>query len=132
MTVAVHDDLRRLPAFAHLPRRVSARADALTTWVSFAAGDDLCRQGELGREAFVLLSGTAVVTRDGQPVAEVGRGDVVGEAALLGGHYRNATVTATTEVTALVMSAQEFASLMALPDVGETIRALTESHRAAG
>jgi CRP/FNR family cyclic AMP-dependent transcriptional regulator len=131
MTLPVNDDLRRLPVFAHLPRRVTARADALTTWVSFAPGQDLCRQGQLGREAFVLLSGTAVVTRDGQPVAEVGRGDVVGEAALLGDHYRNATVTATSAVSALVMSAQEFVSLMALPDVGDTIRAVAESRRVA-
>src|SRR3954454_1214859 len=131
MTTALSDDLRRLPVFAHLGRRARARADRLMTLVNFPSGADLCRQGQLGREAFVLLSGTAVVSRDGQPVAEVGRGDVIGESALLGDHYRNATVTATTEVAALVMSVREFNTLMELPGVADRIRGLDESRRGA-
>lgn len=124
-------DLRRLPVFANLGRRALAQADGLMTMVAFAPGADLCRQGQLGREAFVLMSGSAVVSRDGQAIAEVGPGDVVGESALLGQHYRNATVTATTAVSALVMSKREFASLMQLPGVGESIRELEETRRVA-
>jgi len=72
-----------------------------------------------------------LAVRNGQPVAEVGRGDVVGESALLGDHYRNATVTATTEVAALVMSVREFNTLMELPGVAGRIRGLDESRRGA-
>jgi len=124
-------DLRRLPVFAHLSRRARAQARALTTPVTFAPGRALCREGEVGREAFVILSGTATVARAGVTVAEVGAGDVVGEAALLGDGRRNATVTATSPVTALVMSIREFNSLLALPGVDASIRGLHQSRGAA-
>ena len=121
--------LRRVPVLAHLSRRAIARVDGLTTQVSFPTGRELCRQGEIGRQAFILVSGTAVVTRDGVQVAELGPGDVVGESALLGERYRNATVTATSDVSALVMSVREFGTLLHLPGVGDNIRALDESRR---
>jgi CRP-like cAMP-binding protein len=79
----------------------------------------------------VLVSGTVEVTRDGVTVAELGPGDVVGEGALLGDGRRNATVTATTPVTALVMSTREFASMLALPGVDATIRGLQQSRATA-
>jgi len=129
MTVTASSDLRDLPVFARLSRRGRAVAESLTTPVSFPAGRVLCREGELGREAFVLVSGTAVVTRAGAVVAEVGPGDVVGEGALLGDGWRNATVTAATPVTALVMSTREFSSLLTLPGVNETVRGLQQSRR---
>jgi CRP-like cAMP-binding protein len=50
---------------------------------------------------FILLDGTASVTRDGQRVATLTAGDVVGELAVLSGHPRNATVAAETELRIL-------------------------------
>jgi CRP-like cAMP-binding protein len=100
--------------------------------VAFDAGEELMHQGRLGREAFVIVSGTATVTRDDQLLADVGPGDVVGEATLLAGdHYRNATVTATSPLSALVLSWQEFASLMELPGIADTIHDLKETRRAS-
>jgi CRP-like cAMP-binding protein len=131
VTASTAADLRRLPVFAHLSRRARAQARSLTTPVTFAPGRTLCREGELGREAFVILSGTATVTRAGSTIAEVGAGDVVGEAALLGAGLRNATVTATSEVAALVMSVREFNTILTLPGVDASIRGLQQSRGAA-
>jgi CRP-like cAMP-binding protein len=124
-------DLRRFPEFAQLPRRARAMVGSLTTLVSFPEGRVICREGELGREAFVLVSGTAAVSRDGAPVAVLGAGEVVGEGALLGDGRRNATVTATSDVTALVMSIREFNTLLTLPGVNDAIRGLQTSRDAA-
>jgi CRP-like cAMP-binding protein len=76
--------------------------------VSVPAGTTLTTQGEVGREAFVLLAGTADVIRDGELVATLGPGDHVGELSLLDGGPRTATVTATSDVDLLVLSRPAF------------------------
>jgi CRP-like cAMP-binding protein len=114
-------DLRKLPMFAGLSRRALARVDALLTPVAFSDGDVLCQEGKLGREAFVIVSGEVEVSRGPEHLATLGAGSVVGELALLGHGPRTATVTAAGPVEALVMSAQEFASVLAEPVVADEV-----------
>jgi CRP/FNR family transcriptional regulator, cyclic AMP receptor protein len=76
------------------------------------AGKVLCQQGTLGREAFVIIAGTAEVRRNDKKVATVGPGTCVGELALLDHGPRTATVVAESEVTALVIGVREFASII--------------------
>lgn len=114
-------DLRKLPVFAGLSRRALARVDALLTPVAFDDGDVLCHEGKLGREAFVIVSGEVEVSRGADHLATLGAGSVVGELALLGHRPRTATVTAAGPVSALVMSAQEFASVLAEPVVADQV-----------
>ena len=121
MSEPIGTELRQLPVFALLPDRALRLAASLVTPVEFEPGDVLVHEGDVGREAFVLLSGTARVTRDGAGIATAGRGDLVGEVALLGDGYRTATVTATTPVTAFVMNPREFNSLLSLRGVRTAI-----------
>jgi CRP-like cAMP-binding protein len=60
-------------------------------------GTVLVRQGEPGRELYLLLDGVLRVEVDGETVAEVGPGAVVGERALLEGGRRSATLRALTD-----------------------------------
>ena len=60
----------------------------------------------------VVLAGKGTVRRGGRKIAEVAVGDVVGEMSLVTHRPRNASVTADTTITALVMSTREFSSLM--------------------
>ncbi|HVY10542.1 MAG TPA: cyclic nucleotide-binding domain-containing protein [Mycobacteriales bacterium] len=115
-------DLRKLPVFAGLSKRALARVDALLTPVAFSDGDVLCQEGKLGREAFVIVSGEVEVSRGADHLATLGQGSVVGEMALLGHGPRTATVTAAGDVEALVMSAQEFASVLAEPEVAHEVQ----------
>jgi len=87
---------------------VAKASDELT----FPAGKVLCEQGAVGREAFVIIDGTAEVRRNDKKVATLGAGACVGELALLDHGPRTATVTATTELTVLVLGAREFAALL--------------------
>src|SRR4051794_26581285 len=117
MSEHIGAELRQLPVFSLLPHRALRLAASLVTTVEFEPGDALVHEGGVGREAFVLLSGTATVTRDGTVVATARRGDVIGEVALLNDGYRTATVTADTAVKALVMNPREFNSLLSLRGV---------------
>ena len=90
-------------------------------------GRAFIREGHLGREAVIIADGLARVTMGGQEVAAVGRGDVVGEMAVLDGGPRSATVTALTPVAAYVCTPAELTALCAAaPSVDRIIR-----HRAA-
>ena len=104
--------LGKVGLFAGLSKKELGFIAGLTTETTLEAGSALVEQGELGREAMVIMAGTAVVRRNNRKVAELGPGDVVGEMSLINHAPRNATVVATTDVTVLHMDAREFTSVM--------------------
>jgi len=79
----------------------------------FAVGDELCRQGEAESHGFVLASGEAAVFIDGNQVATVEAGDVVGELSMLGTGHRTATLRALTPIHALIIQPEEIDSVLA-------------------
>jgi CRP-like cAMP-binding protein len=130
MTRTHSAELRQVPVFAALSRRALVIADSLLTPVTFDDGDAICREGNFGRQAFIIASGSAVVSRGGEVLATVGAGDIVGELALLDGGRRTASVTAIEPVRAYVMSVQEFQSVLGLPGIDEDIRRIASDRRA--
>jgi CRP/FNR family cyclic AMP-dependent transcriptional regulator len=83
-------------------------ADELTV----SAGTLLTRQGTVGLELFVILSGTATVTRDEQAIAKISAGEFVGELAVITRKPRTATVVAETDLDVLVLTASGFSQLL--------------------
>jgi len=76
---------------------------------TYADGDYLCRQGERGVAAFLIVSGTIRVENemdDGEivPIAELGQGAMVGEMAIIDGDERTASIRAVGDVMALVLT----------------------------
>ena len=71
------------------------------------AGDALVRQGDSGDELFLLLDGVLAVEVDGERLAELGPGAVVGERALLEGGLRTSTLQALTPCKVAVARADE-------------------------
>jgi hypothetical protein len=61
-------------------------------------GSVITRQGDRGSELYLLLDGILVVEVDGERVAEVGPGAVLGERALVEDGLRHSTLTAVTPV----------------------------------
>ena len=98
--------------FAGLSKKELGEIARLVTEVQYMPQDHLTHEGEIGREAMVILAGKGSVRRGGRKIAEVSTGDVVGEMSLVNYRPRNATVKADTPMTALVMSTREFSSLM--------------------
>ncbi len=93
--------LASVPLFSKCNMRQLQEIGKVATELDLPPGTVLSRQGEVGFEMFILLDGTASVTRDGQRVATLTAGDVVGELAVISGHPRNATVVAETELRIL-------------------------------
>ncbi len=65
-------------------------------------GESLTTQGEEGDELFLLLDGVLSVDVDGEVVAEIGPGAVLGERALLEGGRRTSTLRAVTRCAVAV------------------------------
>jgi hypothetical protein len=72
------------------------RGAARPTIRSLPAGATVCEQGRPGDELFLLLDGVVAVEVDGEPLAELGPGAVLGERAGLEGGRRTATLRTTT------------------------------------
>ncbi len=62
-------------------------------------GDLLVEQGEPAMEAYLIMDGMAEVFLKGTKIAEVGEGDIVGEAALFKGSDYGASVRAASDLT---------------------------------
>ena len=107
-------DLAAIPLFAHLSAEERQHVRGCLTQATIPAGTVLTRQGHIGHEFFVILSGSASVVHDGVHVADLGPGNFLGEIALLDHSPPTATVTCTTPVTLLVASQQEFNGLFDL------------------
>ena len=116
------DAIADLELFAGLDRKQLATIASLSTEVKLPAGTVLCRRGERGREAFVLVEGTVAVSVEDQALAVLRPGAVFGEMSLLDGKPRVANVTATSNVSVLVLNPLELASLIeAVPAVRSRI-----------
>jgi hypothetical protein len=90
VVTAAESDLER-----RLSSEIMQRGAALER-KRFAPGDTLVEQDEPGDELYLLLDGVLSVEIDGEEVAEVGPGALVGERALLEGGTRKATLRAAT------------------------------------
>ncbi len=84
-------------------------------------GTTLTTAGHRGSELFVILSGTVAVSRSGRHLAELGAGEFVGEISLLDAGPRTADVATTSQCEILVVSAPDFAELLAIPHVSRAV-----------
>jgi CRP-like cAMP-binding protein len=116
-----------LDLFADCTRAELEQISSLTTYLRIPSGQVLIREGSAAKEFIVIVSGSARVTRETDhgvvEVADVGKGDFLGEMALLTGSARTATATATTDLVVLVSSVGEFRSIMEIaPSVARKVR----------
>lgn len=115
--------IKHVPLFATCSKKELEQIAHIADEIDFPAGKALTRQGAPGREFFVLLDGTVEVSRDGAPVDSMVGGDFFGETALLSDEPRNATITTTTPIRALVVTARDFRILVSeSPEIEESVR----------
>jgi CRP/FNR family transcriptional regulator, cyclic AMP receptor protein len=115
--MATHTDqklelLKRTPLLEGLGRKEIEAVGMLVDEVDVPAGHVLMREGDVGREFFVLVDGSVGIDRGGTRVRTMKPGDFFGEIALLDEGPRTATATAEGPSTLLVLGHREFHSLM--------------------
>jgi CRP/FNR family cyclic AMP-dependent transcriptional regulator len=117
-------ELGAVPLFRSCTKRELERVARAADEVSLEAGRTVVEEGHPGNECYVIIRGSATVSRDGSVIAEIGPGDHFGELAVLDGGPRTASVVATSDLDLLVIGRREFAAL--LDDVpGLTHKVLT-------
>ena len=98
---------QRVPLFQSISQKGLRAIVSAATEVDVPAGKMLVREGDHGRELYVILRGTAEVFRGGRKLRELTPGEFFGEMALLHPAPRTATVTARTDMRVMVLDARE-------------------------
>jgi CRP-like cAMP-binding protein len=107
--------LHAVPWFRACTDEQLAEVFKLSEALSVHAGETLTKEGRIGRELFIILDGTATVTRNGRVINVLGAGDYFGELAALDPGPRTATVTATTDLEVLIIGPREFEAMAEIP-----------------
>jgi len=104
--------LRRVPLFRELSTRDLEAVAKIADELDFKEGKSLTTEGAAGREFFVIVEGTAEVTRGRRKLRTLSDGDFFGEISLITRLPRTATVTTASPVRALVVTDRSFRSLL--------------------
>jgi len=107
------DELTAVPLFSTLSRKDLSRLGRAVVERKYKKGETIVKEGEQAVAFFMITKGRVAVsrggkTKNGQPLAEFGAGQVFGEMALLDGMPRDATVKAIDDTECLVLSRWDF------------------------
>jgi CRP-like cAMP-binding protein len=121
-----------LPLFDGLSKKQRQVVAQHCDEIDVAAGTELCHEGSLAWEFFVIEAGEAEVRQGGQAVRRLGSGDFFGEIGVLSpAKRRTASVVTTSPMTAIVMTPSDLAAVrLDMPEVAERLRsAISERTR---
>jgi CRP-like cAMP-binding protein len=104
--------LDRIPLFAECsPREMRDIADRAQL-VAFDGGQVIVREGEAGETFYLIVSGSATVSRRGHEIARLQQGDFFGEESLLEWTPRSASVQATGSAVCLALPRADFRAIL--------------------
>jgi CRP/FNR family transcriptional regulator, cyclic AMP receptor protein len=106
------EHLRSVSLFAACSTKDLEKIAKVGEEVSFPAGTLIVDQGQTGTEAFVILTGTVIVKRNGKKVSSLGAGSIVGELSLLDHGPRTATVICETDCEFLLIGQRNFLAVV--------------------
>jgi CRP-like cAMP-binding protein len=104
--------LAGVPLFADFSKRHLERLAADTDELTFAAGQLVVKEGELGETLFVVLEGEGKVVRGSKKVGSVLPGDFFGELSAIDAEARSASVVAVTPLRVLRLFRRHLMALL--------------------
>lgn len=115
--------LEDIPLFADLTDEQRAQVASAMRETTAEPGRMLAVQGDNAYQLFVIDSGTADVTQDGEIIRTLGPGDVFGEIGLLATGTRTASVVATSPMRLRAMFIRQFKDLERdMPQLASSLR----------
>jgi CRP-like cAMP-binding protein len=100
--------LGQVPMFQDCTEEELSAVAYLASPRALEGGTAVVREGDKGNEFFLLMMGTATVSRQGREIADLKPGDYFGELALFDPAPRDATVTADVPLTVAVLERDRF------------------------
>jgi CRP/FNR family transcriptional regulator, cyclic AMP receptor protein len=104
--------LARAPLFGGLSMRELSYLAMGAEDIDVPAGHVLVREGESGRQFFVIVEGRAEITKEGEHVRALGPGEFFGETSMVDHERSRTTATAVTPLRLFVLPSQSFWSLV--------------------
>ena len=122
--------LKRIPLFAEASDDELAKVATFAQEREIPQGDVVVEEGGFSRELLAIEDGTAEVTRGGEHIADLGPGDIFGEAGMVEDSMRSATVTATSRLRLISLGHFEVQRLKKdAPEVYARIEQLIEERQ---
>ena len=119
--------LKRIPLFSDASDEELRRVALFAESKEIPEGEVVIEEGGYSRELFAIEDGTAEVTRGDEHIADLGPGDIFGEAGMLDDQMRSATVTAKTRLRVISLRHFEVKRLQKdAPEVYASIEHLVE------
>lgn len=125
----LNEYLSKVPMFAKISQMDRSNLAKAFEKKRYKAGDDVIRRDEIGTEFYVIGSGELVVTLNDANVGTLGVGEYFGEAGLVAGQKRNATIRAEETAMCFVLSKAKFEKLGMKFKKGDNIKAKTGGSR---
>ncbi|MDQ6778582.1 MAG: cyclic nucleotide-binding domain-containing protein [Actinomycetota bacterium] len=122
--------LRAIPLFSQLSDAEARKLATFATETSVAESQILIKQGDYSTDLIAIEEGTADVVKDGEKIASVGPGDLIGEMGLLSRDLRTASVIATSPMRIFKLTHWEVARMS--DDTVERIKEIVAERQQAG
>lgn len=120
--------LRDISFFADFSDDQLDKVSRLATQRDVAAAEQFIEQGRFGTSCFVVAEGLANVYIGDAHVASIGKGQMIGEMALVDRRPRNASAVAETSMILVEFGIDEFRILIeTFPDVNQKVTSLLSS-----
>ena len=122
--------LTAMPIFSELSEAEAKRLAAFATETSAAEGQILMKEGDYSVELIAIEEGTADVMKNGEKIASLGPGDLIGEMGLLEHRPRSADVIASSPMRLIKLTHWEVRRMS--EDTVSRIKELIEQRRQQG
>jgi CRP/FNR family transcriptional regulator, cyclic AMP receptor protein len=124
-------ELKEIPLFSDASDEELKQVAAFAQSKVAPEGEVVLQEGGFSRELLAIQEGSAEVTREGEHIADLGPGDVFGEAGMLDDDMRSATVTAKSRLRLISLGHFEVKRLKKdAPGVYASIERLVEERKA--
>ena len=115
------EHLQQVAEFRGCTRRQLESVARLAERVHVNQGEVLTKEGRIGREFFMILSGSVEVTRGGRRLSTLGPGEFFGELAAVSPAPRSATVTALCDLDVLIIGPRELTQMFEIPGFRDSL-----------